>query len=135
MQSLRAVNRKVVAGFENDFFYSASIKYWQLQYLGRILIKELVWQISDFDESCFTPKAFIYFFSSKYCCHCRSCVFQMHVCKLCFKYVGFKYVGFNFQFCVFNNFMIHLTANRLRYNGGKITVIFFLNFSKTRDKI
>ena len=86
-------------------------------------------QISNF-EKCFTPKAFIYFFLSKCCCHCQSCVFQLHVCKLCF-----KYVGFNFQYCVFNNFIKHLTANRLRYNVGKITEIFFLNFSKTRDKI
>ena len=36
--NLSAVNRKVVAGFENGFFYRASITYWLLQYLGRILI-------------------------------------------------------------------------------------------------
>ena len=38
--------------------------------------------------------------------------------------------GFNFQYRIFNNFKINLTVNRLRYNGEKITVIFFSKFFK-----
>ena len=40
MQSLSVVNRKVVAGSENGFFYRVLITFWLLQYLGRILIKQ-----------------------------------------------------------------------------------------------
>ena len=42
VQSLSAVNQKVVTGFENGFFYRSSITYWLLQSLGRILIKQII---------------------------------------------------------------------------------------------
>ena len=42
MQNLKVVNRKVVAGFGDGFLYRVLITYWQLQYLGRILIKQLI---------------------------------------------------------------------------------------------
>ena len=62
MQSLRAVNRKVVAGFENGFFNRVSITYWLLQYLGPHFNQTINWQLSNFDKIYFTPKGFIYFF-------------------------------------------------------------------------
>ena len=77
------------------------------------------WQISNFDKLHFTPKRFIYFFC-KMLLPLPKLRVSKHVCKLCF-----KYVGFNFYYCVFNNFMIHLTTHRLRYSNGKITKSFF----------
>ena len=46
------------------------------------------WQTGNFDKLFFTPKSHI--FLPKCCCYCRSCIFQMHVGKLSFKFVGFN---------------------------------------------
>ena len=89
MQSLRAVNRKVVAGFENGFFYRVSIHIGYCNIYAEFK-QTINRQISNFDQLCLTPKAFIYFFLVKMLLPLPKLRFLYALMQIVFQIGGFQ---------------------------------------------